>query len=167
MAEKRGGKLNKSEALQVRFDPILRWAVDILAGRERRSLSSTVEWATERAVKEMPVVEKNGKPVCVWQIADKCWHPDSLWRLVTFAQDYSELMTFDERNRYQAILFMVALEQKLDPAKEPHPICLVQPEWLPAMHEVWPYIVENSGNLDMVEVRDRYLKARDSCQQSA
>lgn len=158
---KRGSKMVKSEALQVRFDPILKWAAEIAAGRERRSLSSFLEWSTERLVKELPVVIKNGREITAWQIAEECWHPDPIWRLVRLASDYPETLTFDDRAKWQAVLLMVSLEQQIAP-KTPTGGWIVDVEWLPAMRQVWPYIEQQSGDLDMVEVRARYLKARES-----
>ncbi len=52
MAAKRGGKLNKSESVQVRFDPILKMAAELAAAKERRTLSSFTEMAVEDAVKK-------------------------------------------------------------------------------------------------------------------
>lgn len=161
---KRGG-LTKSEALQVRFDPLLRWAVEILAGRERRTLSATIEWAVERAVKEIPVSEKNNRPLTPWQIADQCWHPNPVWRLHLFASQYPELLTFDERNKWQALLFLIGTEQHLEreqhlEPKTPSPGHLIHVDWLPALSAVWPYIVANANNLDFGEMRRLYLEAR-------
>lgn len=161
---KKGG-LTKSEALQVRFDPMLRWAVEILAGRERRTLSSAIEWSVERAVKEMPVSERAGRTITAWQVAESCWHPDPVWRLQLFASQYPELLTFDERNKWQALLFLIGFEQHLE--REQHlepkrPVLdhFIHVDWLPALTAVWPYIVANANNLDFIELRRLYLEAR-------
>lgn len=156
---KRGSKLVKTEALQVRFDPLLRWAIEILAGRERRTLSSAIEWSVERTVKEMPVTEQQGRTVTAWEAAESCWHPDPVWRLQLFASRYPELLTFDERNKWQAVLFLISLEQNLEP-KKPVAGHFLHVDWLPAMTAVWPYIVENANSLDFTELRRRYLEAR-------
>jgi len=57
---------------------------------------------------------------------------------------------------------MVSIEQNIEP-KKPVGGFMVDVEWLPAMHKVWPYIVGNAENLDMDEVRRLYLEARESC----
>lgn len=155
---KKGG-LTKSEALQVRFDPMLRWAVEILAGRERRTLSSAIEWSVERAVKEMPVSERAGRTITAWQVAESCWHPDPVWRLQLFASQYPELLTFDERNKWQAVAFLIGLEQNLEP-KTPVAGHLIHVDWLPGLTAVWPYITANANSLDFIELRRLYLEAR-------
>lgn len=68
-------------------------------------------------------------------------------------------MTFDEKSKWQAILFMISLEQNIEP-KETVAGNFIHVDWLPAMTVVWPYIVENSNNLDFLELRRMYLEAR-------
>lgn len=150
----------KSEVVPVRFDPLLKWAVEIAGALERRSFSSTVERAAEVFVKTTKVEKGYNQQISIWDIANQCWHSDPLFRLYKFAKDYPELLTFEERNQWQAILFMAALERKLSPDVE-YPD-LVDVHWLADMSKVWPYIASNTNNLDMSKLRDLYLEARES-----
>ena len=48
-------KLNKTESTQMRFDPKLRFAVDIVALAQRRSLSGLIETALEKYLQDTPI----------------------------------------------------------------------------------------------------------------
>lgn len=158
---KKGGKLSRTEVIPVRFDPMLKMAVELAAAHERRPMGSLVEFVVSRAMNDWVVVTKRGQDVTAWEIVEKCWHPDPIWRLVRLQYEYPETLTFDERNCWQAIALMVSIEQNLAP-KQPVGGYMVDVEWLPAMHQVWSYVLENSSNLDMNEVRIRYLQAREN-----
>lgn len=152
-------RLVKSEIIPVRIDPQLRMAAEMAAGRERRTLSSLIEWALERAMREYEVAAENGQPVSAWRVAELCWHPDPIWRLQLLAEKFPDFMTFDEKSKWQAIIFMISLEQNIE-QKETVAGHFIHVDWLPAMTAVWPYVVENAANLDFVELRRLYLEAR-------
>jgi hypothetical protein len=98
MARKRGGNLNKSEAVQVRFDPILKMAAELAALHERRTLSSYTEIAVEQAAKQSIVGrDEAGNPVSAWQVAQECWHSEPIRRLNALANSYPEVLTLQER----------------------------------------------------------------------
>lgn len=98
MARKKGSKLSRTEIFNVRFDPKLKMAAELLAARERRTLSSLTEWVMERAVKEMAVTKNtDGQPVTAWEVADKCWQPEHIWRIYFLSQQYPELLSHVER----------------------------------------------------------------------
>lgn len=154
-------RLVKSEIIPVRIDPQLRMAAELAAGRERRPLSSLIEWTLERAMREYEIAVEKGESISAWRVAELCWHPDPIWRLQLLAERFPDFMTFDEKSRWQAVLFMIGLEQNLEPKERPagH---FIHVDWLPAMTAVWPYVVENVASLDMMELRRRYLEARES-----
>ena len=45
-----GGKLARSEVVTVRLDPRLRYLADLVARRQRRTLSSFIEWTIEESL---------------------------------------------------------------------------------------------------------------------
>ena len=98
MATKKGAKLNKSEVIPVRFDPILKMAAELAAGKERRTMSSFTEMAVEQAVKQCVVArDEEGNPVNAWQVAYECWHVEPALRLNALASRYPDTMTIRER----------------------------------------------------------------------
>ncbi|HRZ07458.1 MAG TPA: hypothetical protein P5102_15185 [Candidatus Competibacteraceae bacterium] len=99
-----GGKLNKSETVQVRFDPILKMAAELAAAKERRTLSSFTEWAVEQAVQQNQVArDKEGNPVNARQVAQECWDSNPPSRLSLLATRYPDLLTIRERKIMEAI----------------------------------------------------------------
>ena len=108
MAKKQraGGKLNRSVSVQVRFDPRLKMAAELAASRERRSLSSFVEWATEQACKLVQVTKAaDGTPVTAWDVAEQGWSLAPLPRLRFMEVNYPELLTTRERGLLEAVHF--------------------------------------------------------------
>lgn len=106
MTAKRGSRLNKSESVQVRFDPILKMAAEIAAGRERRSLGSFVEWCVEQGVRQVVVSRDGvGNEVAAWAVATECWARDDFSRLMNVAGRYPDLLTIGERKIIDAINF--------------------------------------------------------------
>ena len=98
MAAKLGSKLNKSESVQVRFDPILKMAVELAAAKERRTLSSFTEMAVDRAARETIVAkDEAGNPVSTLQVAHECWNAEPRIRLMLLSDNYPFLLTIRER----------------------------------------------------------------------
>lgn len=103
MATKKGSKLNRTEIFNVRFDPILKWAAELAASKERRTLSSYTEWAVEQAVKQSWITrDTEGNQVDAWQVAQDCWSAEPIIRLANLARLYPDAMTIRERKIIQA-----------------------------------------------------------------
>lgn len=108
MAEKKrkggGGKLARTENVQVRLDPKLRFAAELAAGKERRTLSSFVEWAVERAVKEVSVtLDENGEQVSAAEVTERTWDVDESDRFVNLAWQHPGLLTHNEQRKWKFI----------------------------------------------------------------
>lgn len=106
MAKGSGGKLNKSETVQVRFDPILKLAAELAAAKERRTLSSFTETAVEARVKSVQIArDAEGNPVDAYQVARECWHAEPIVQLTILADRYPDLLTLRERKIVDAVRF--------------------------------------------------------------
>lgn len=105
MATKRkiGPKLNRSEIIQVRFDPKLRIAAELAAAKERRSLSSLIEWALQRAVPDVMVTTKDGRPISAAEVAETIWDTEEADRFVKLATQFPELLTYDQQRLWRAM----------------------------------------------------------------
>lgn len=125
----RGGKLVRSEVVQVRLDPKLRFAAELAAAKERRTLSSFIEWAVERTVREVVVhyepnegqhlaemmVANNTWAEAVRErlsrprehsaelVANNVWDVDEADRFINLANHYPGLLTHDEQRRWKFI----------------------------------------------------------------
>jgi len=90
---KRGGsKLVRTEMLTVRLDPKLRYLAGLAARRQRRTLSSFIEWAVSESIQTTELAPG----VTVESAAAQLWDIDPAERLDRLAQAYPHLLTYDE-----------------------------------------------------------------------
>lgn len=90
----------------MRLDPRMRYLAELAARTERRSLSSFIEGATERAISEMVVVDNKrlGLPdTKLGKVADMLWDPDPQERLARLGLMYPHLLTYDEQVAYREL----------------------------------------------------------------
>ncbi len=119
--KKGGGKLSRSEVVTVRLDPKLRFAAELAARKQRRTLSSFVEWAIEKAVSEevVRVVGMNGEGYSALEAMTNVWDVEESDRFIKFAEGFPELLNFDEERLWKLIkeapYFFKKVEQKHDP----------------------------------------------------
>lgn len=97
--KKGGGKLSRSEVVTVRLDPKLRFAAELAARKQRRTLSSFVEWAVEEAIKKV----FTGDSQTIEMIVSRIWDVEDADRFVKLALDSPELLTFDEERLWKII----------------------------------------------------------------
>jgi hypothetical protein len=77
----------RSITVQASLDPKLHYLAVLAARKQRRSLSSFLEWAVKERLNEM------------WKLAaevDDLWHPNKAERLARLAERYPELLTYQE-----------------------------------------------------------------------
>lgn len=99
-----GSKLARSEQVSIRLDPKLRLAAELAAAKERRTLSSFIEWATEEAVKRVFIArESTSTPKTAWDVAHQTWDEDAADSLVRLAWWYPELLTHEERKIFKLL----------------------------------------------------------------
>lgn len=82
-----GGKLNRTETVTVRLDPKLNYLCELAARAQRRSRSSFIEWAVQRAITGDPDFGER----------DQLWDIDPDRRLTLLAEKAPHLMTYDEQ----------------------------------------------------------------------
>lgn len=143
MARKKSGKLTRTEVVPVRFDPKLKMAAELLAARERRTLSSLTEWVMERAVKEIPVTTDDAdKPVTAWKIADECWRERDGDRIYRLAINYPELLTYDEKKIFDIMCDLEIIEEHFTKKGQESSTVL----WLRIVNDIWPAILACANN---------------------
>ena len=98
-----GGKLTRSEQVSIRLDPKLRFAAELAASKERRTLSSFIEWAVERAVKEIPLVSREGQWLTADVVTHNVWDLDEAYRFSLLGMNYPELLTYEEQKLWKFI----------------------------------------------------------------
>ncbi|MGE8493675.1 MULTISPECIES: YlcI/YnfO family protein [Comamonas] len=92
-----GSKLSRSEITTVRLDPKLRYLAEIAARKQRRTLSSFIEWAIEDSLKRFPIQEWDDGEVILMSRAEQLWDVDEADRLVKLALYFPDLLTHDEQ----------------------------------------------------------------------
>ncbi len=92
----------RTEVFAVRLDPKVKYLAEIAARKHRRSLANFIEWAIEQALRRVLLVELdlNGRrEVSVWDEANTLWDVDPSIRLLRLAENYPDLLTYDEQTR--------------------------------------------------------------------
>ncbi|NWG31665.1 hypothetical protein [Sulfuricystis thermophila] len=112
-----GGKLSRSETVTVRLDPKLRYLAELAARKQRRTVSSFIEWAVEQSFRDVTIYHGSGyngdDNITIEQDAAELWDVDDAERFVRLAIKYPDLLTHDEQ-----ILWKVLLDSELlEPAR--------------------------------------------------
>ena len=102
-----GGKLNRSETVTIRLDPKLRYLTELAARKHRRTVSSFIEWAIERALDDI-VLRQGTEETTLGREAEVLWDTDEADRLAKLGQKYPELLT-----HYEQVLWKLIRENPL------------------------------------------------------
>lgn len=93
-----GSKLSRSQTVTVRLDPKLRYLAELAARKQRRTLSSFIEWAIEESLRDVVLRVNDGEPPhTVAGQAKLLWDVDEPDRFVQLAFLYPEMLTHDEQ----------------------------------------------------------------------
>src|SRR2546429_4626748 len=105
MAKSRGGggKLNRSETVTIRLDPKLRYLTELAARKQRRTVSSFIEWAIESALGRIVLREDATGEVTLGRQSEALWDIDEPDRFAKLAENYPELLTHDEQVLWKLI----------------------------------------------------------------
>lgn len=90
-----GGKLSRSETVSVRLDPKLRYLAELAAKRQRRALSSYIEWAIEHSLGSVQL-DLNGNATIADE-AEALWDVDEADRFAKLALRHQDLLTHEEQ----------------------------------------------------------------------
>ena len=98
-----GGKLARSETVTVRLDPKLRYLAELAARKQRRTVSSFIEWAIEDALKRIRISESKNNERTIHDVALTLWDVDDADRFASLALHFPELMTHYEQVLWKLI----------------------------------------------------------------
>ncbi len=98
-----GGKLTRTETVTVRLDPKLRYLAELAARKQRRTVSSFIEWAIEDALKRIRISESKNEDLTIHEEALTLWDVDEADRFAKLALHYPELLTHDEQVLWKLI----------------------------------------------------------------
>ena len=107
MAAQKGGgsKLKRSQTVGVRLDPKLRYLAELAARKQRRTLSSYIEWAIEHSLKTIILTDKTqgDNDACLNILGNDLWDVDESDRVVLLALHCPDLLSFDEQVQWKVI----------------------------------------------------------------
>lgn len=96
-----GAKLSRSETVTVRLDPKLRYLAELAARKQRRTLSSFIEWAIKDIAEREILYEGSGydgdNDRTIGNEASYLWDVDDADRFAKLALRYPELLTHEEQ----------------------------------------------------------------------
>lgn len=97
-----GGKLARSETVTVRLDPKLKYLAELAARKQRRTLSSYIEWVIEKSLEKI-YIKKDGLDHCLAEWANELWDVDEADRFYLLTQNFPDLMTHEEEVMWKII----------------------------------------------------------------
>lgn len=92
-----GGKLSRSETVTVRLDPKLRYLAELAARKQRRTLSSYIEWVVEESLLHVHLIDRRGHSWNLAEAADSLWDVDESDRFAKLAFQFHDLLTHEEQ----------------------------------------------------------------------
>ena len=103
-----GGKLTRSETVTVRLDQKLRYLAELAARKQRRTVSSFIEWAVEQSFSKVPIYVGTGyngdESIMLSDEMRQLWDVDESERFVKLAIHYPDLLDHDEQVKWKVLL---------------------------------------------------------------
>lgn len=110
----------RTEVFAMRLDPKLKYLAEIAARKQRRSLANFIEWSLEQALGAVKLVESediNGEyNRSVLDEANKLWDLEPSDRFIKLAENYPDLLNYEEQLIWKAIFEVTAYEAHKDGA---------------------------------------------------
>ena len=101
---KGGGKLSRSETVTVRLDPKRRYLGELAARKQRRTLSSFIEWAIEQSLEEVSIQDgKKNERSNLSLMSNSLWDVDLAQRFLKLAVRCPELLNYKEQRIWKLI----------------------------------------------------------------
>lgn len=101
------GNSVRSKVVGVRLDPKLRYLAEIAARKQRRTISSFIEWAIEDSLARIELYHGSGYngdySVTLDQEISRLWDVDEAERFARLAILYPELLTTEEQERWKLL----------------------------------------------------------------
>lgn len=106
-SRKGNSKLSRSETVTVRLDPKLRYLAELAARKQRRTLSSFIEWAVEESLRSVMLYHGSGynsdTDISVEDEARILWDVDESERFARLAILYPELLNHQEQETWKLL----------------------------------------------------------------
>jgi hypothetical protein len=97
-----GGKLARSETVTVRLDPKLRYFAELAARKQRRTLSSFIEWAIELSLDKVHFADFAESSSIASELS-KLWDVDEVDRFAKLALSHPDMLLHEEQVLWKLI----------------------------------------------------------------
>jgi hypothetical protein len=97
------GDKRRSETVSVRLDPKLRYLAELAARKQRRTLSSFIEWAIEESLANIPLTDRAGNVNNIRGVAADLWDVEEPDRFIRVATQYPDLLVHNEQRLWKVI----------------------------------------------------------------
>lgn len=104
--ERTGDYKKKTEVVTIRLDPQLKYLAELAARRQRRPLSSFIEWAVEQSLAQVhPAYDaaNDFEAATLKDVANTLWDVDEPDRFAKLALRYPDLLDHEEQRRWKLI----------------------------------------------------------------
>ena len=98
----REGRLARSQVATLRLDPKLRYLLELAARKQRRTMSSYLEWAAEQSLDRIRLTDFSGSP-SIADETEQLWDVDEAERFVKLASRHPELLNHHEQMLWKLI----------------------------------------------------------------
>ena len=139
-----GGKLSRSETVTVRLDPKLRYLAELAARKQRRTVSSYIEWAIEDSLKSVFVYQGTGyngdANVSVADEVGRLWDVDDAERFLRLALYYPDLLSHQEQEVWKLLqdsLLLLPAQGRRD-GRLAWDNAVLEDQVFPAVRRRWP-----------------------------
>lgn len=106
MAEKGAGpaRKTKTESLTVRLSPKAKFALELMARIQNRTISAAVEWSLSSAIANVRAPRTASfNPIPLSELVDEVWSTDEAMRLAKLAFESPALLTYEELRTWETI----------------------------------------------------------------
>jgi hypothetical protein len=96
-------KKRRSEVVTIRLDPKLKYIAELAARKQRRTLSSYIEWAVEESLKNVHLVTDSGLTGSFANAMSLLWDVDEPDRFLRLAVECPDLLNHEEQQLWKVI----------------------------------------------------------------
>src|ERR1700722_2648449 len=98
-------KLSRSETVTIRLDPKLHYLANLAARRQRRTLSSFIEWAVQNSLGAVMISEGGyqQEPKSIADVANELWDVDGSDRFIKLAIRFPDTLNHEEQILWKLI----------------------------------------------------------------
>ncbi|MDH4316888.1 MAG: hypothetical protein OEV64_00730 [Desulfobulbaceae bacterium] len=100
-----GGSLTRSQVVTVRLDPKLKFAAELAARKQRRTISSFIEWAIEQALESVEIIppDRGNSEVTALDTLFYVWDVEEADRVTKLALYFPQLLNYEEERIWKII----------------------------------------------------------------